>query len=150
MFDQYTQQGTAANQAYGDAVGLNGQEGYDRAVTNFRTNPGYDFAVDQATEAAKRNASSLGMLGSGNTMIGIADRAQGMADQQFQQYLDNLFRSSGQGQSAATTQAGYMTAVSYTHLDVYKRQVSGGFTEELLGRPTKEWIGRESVEIQAA
>ena len=45
-------------------------------------------------------------------------QAQGMADQQFQQYLDNLFRSSGQGQSAATTQA-----VSYTHLDVYKRQL---------------------------
>lgn len=30
------------------------------------------------------------------------------------------------------------------------RSVSGGFTEEHFGRPTKAWIGRESVEIQAA
>ena len=151
LFDQYTQQGTAANQAYGDAVGLNGQEGYDRAVTNFRTNPGYDFAVDQATEAAKRNASSLGMLGSGNTMIGIADRAQGMADQQFQQYLDNLFRSSGQGQSAATTQAGYMTGLGdleYGH-NASKAGLAHG-TETAVGNSNSQLYADINAAKQAA
>lgn len=114
LFDQYTQQGGAANQAYGDALGLGGQEGYDRATDAFRTGPGYEFAVNQATEAAKRNASSLGMLGSGNTMMAIADRSQGLADQQWQSYLDNLFRASGQGQQAASQQAGLIAGLGDT------------------------------------
>ena len=108
-------------------------------MTNFRTNPGYDFAVNQATEAAKRNASSLGMLGSGNTMIGIADRAQGMADQQFQQYLDNLYRASGQGLQASTSQAGYTAGLGdleYGH-NAAKAGLAHG-TEQAVGNSNSQ------------
>lgn len=111
LFDQYAQQGGQAAGAYGDAIGLNGPEGNDRAVAAFRAGPGYNFAVDQANEAVKRNAAATGMLGSGNTLIGISDRTRNMADQEYQRYLDNLFRASGQGQSAATTQAGLITGL---------------------------------------
>lgn len=109
LFDDYTQQGSAANRAYGDAIGLGGQEGYDRAVENFRTGPGYQFAVDQATEAALRAASRTGNIASGNTAIAIADRAQNLADQEYQRYLDNLFRAGGQGLEAAGAQSGTLT-----------------------------------------
>jgi len=151
LFDQYTQTGGQATGAYGDAIGLNGQEGYDRAVTNFRTNPGYDFAVKQATEAAKRNASSLGMLGSGNTMIGIADRAQGMADQQFQQYLDNLYRASGQGLQASTSQAGYTAGLGdleYGH-NAAKAGLAHG-TEQAVGNSNSQLYADINAAKQAA
>jgi hypothetical protein len=111
LFDQYAQQGGQATGAYGDAIGLNGADGYDRATEAFRTGPGYQFAVDQANEAVKRNAAATGMLGSGNTLIGISDRTRGMADQEYQRYLDNLFRASGQGQTAASQQAGLITGL---------------------------------------
>lgn len=114
LFDDYTRTGGAAAGAYGDAIGLGGDEGYARAHEAFRAGPGYQFAVDEATEAAKRNASSLGMLGSGNTLMAISDRAQGLADQQWSQYLDNLYRASGQGLNAAGAQAGHISSYGDT------------------------------------
>jgi hypothetical protein len=135
LFDEYTQQGGQAAGAYGDAIGLNGQEGYDRATDAFRTGPGYNFAVDQANEAVKRNAAATGMLGSGNTLIGISDRTRGMADQEYQRYLDNLFRASGQGQSAATTQAGLITGLGdFLYGDNAARAALEHGTETSLGQ----------------
>ncbi|AHB50325.1 hypothetical protein W911_14340 [Hyphomicrobium nitrativorans NL23] len=151
LFDQYTQQGGAATGAYGDAIGLGGADGYERATESFRTGPGYQFAVDQATEAAKRNASSLGMLGSGNTMMAIADRSQGLADQEYQRYLDNLFRASGQGQSAATTQAGLMTGLGdlqYGH-NAAKAGLAHG-TETGVGQSNAQLFADRNAANQAA
>lgn len=111
LFDEYTQQGGQAAGAYGDAIGLGGQEGYDRAVESFRAGPGYQFAVDQGTEAALRAASRTGNIASGNTAIAISDRAQGLADQEYQRYLDNLFRASGQGLQATGQQAGFISGL---------------------------------------
>lgn len=151
LFDQYTQQGGAANQAYGDAIGLGGQEGYDRTLESFRTGPGYQFSVDQATEAAKRNASSLGMLGSGNTMMAIADRSQGLADQQWNTYLDNLFRASGQGQQAATTQAGLIAGLGdFEYGDAASRAALAHGTETSVGQSNAQRHADEYAAKQAA
>jgi hypothetical protein len=76
--------------AYEDAIGINGAEGNQRAVDNFHAGPGYNFAVDQATDAAARKAASLGIAGSGNTLDAIRGRAQGFADQEYGQHLSRL------------------------------------------------------------
>lgn len=151
LFDQYTQNGGAATGAYGDAIGLGGQDGYDRATEAFRTGPGYEFAVKQATEAAKRNASSLGMLGSGNTMMAISDRAQGLADQEYQRYLDNLFRASGQGLTATGQQAGLITGLGdleYGH-NAAKAGLAHG-TETQVGASAAQRIADTQAAKQSA
>jgi hypothetical protein len=76
--------------AYGDAAGINGPEGYERAVASFRTNPGYEFTIDQALQAINRNAAATGRLASGNTDIDVANYVTGLADQQWDDYVSRL------------------------------------------------------------
>lgn len=73
-----------------DALGVNGATGNDRAVEAFRAGPGYQYAVDQAMEAIKRNAASTGALAGGNTLAALSDRAGNMADQEYQTWVNNL------------------------------------------------------------
>lgn len=129
-FQQFIDMGVNANNAYGDALGLNGQEGYTRAVDTFHANPGYQFQVDQANEAVKRNASATGMLGSGNTLAGIADRTRSLADTEYQQYLDNLFRGTGSGQTAAQGQASVLSNLASAELGTGDKKADLGWTSE--------------------
>lgn len=76
---------------YLDAIGANGPEGYARAVSSFKTTPGYNFSVNEATDAVARNAARLGLTGSGNTLQAISDRAQNVADTEYGNWLDRLF-----------------------------------------------------------
>jgi hypothetical protein len=96
-FSPYQQTGGAANSMYGNALGLNGQTGYDAAVGAFNQGPGFQFALDQANQNILRNSAATGGLASGNVLTALGDRAQGMQNQEYQTWLDNLFRGSGQG-----------------------------------------------------
>lgn len=100
-YDPFLQQGTAANAMYGNALGLNGQTGYDAAVGAFQHNPGWDFALNEANQNVLRNQAATGALNSGGTLQALSDRAQGLQNQQYQTWLDNLFRGSGQGLQGA-------------------------------------------------
>lgn len=105
-YQPYADTGLSALGQYSDATGLNGQEGYDRAVGSFRASPGYDWQVEQATDAVARKASALGALGSGNTMAAITDRASNLADQEYDDYLDRLSGLTELGYTATGAQAG--------------------------------------------
>jgi hypothetical protein len=80
----------AGSTLYQDALGINGPEGITRAKAAFTTSPGYDFAVNEATDAAARNAAKLGLAGSGNALDAIRGRAQGIASGEYGSYLDRL------------------------------------------------------------
>lgn len=75
---------------YADAMGVNGQEGYDQAGHRFHTSPGYEFQVDQGLDALERRASARGQLGSGNLSADTMQYMQGLADQEWDDYLNNL------------------------------------------------------------
>lgn len=98
-----------APRAYADALGGNGQEGYDRATTAFRTGPGYDFALNQGLEALNRTASSRGMLASGNNTMDLYNYAHGVADQEWDDYLDRLNGEQQFGADIAGRRAGIYT-----------------------------------------
>lgn len=100
-YDPFLQQGTAANAMYGNALGLNGQAGYDAATGAFHENPGYQFLVDQGEQGVLRNNAAMGGVASGKTLEDLTKFRVGLADQTWQQYLDNLFRGSGQGLQGA-------------------------------------------------
>lgn len=86
---------------YGNAVGANGPQGYADALKNFQTQPGYQFALDQGSQNVMRNQAKTGQLASGGTNIDLQNLGQGMADQEYQKYVQNLLPFLQQGNQAA-------------------------------------------------
>jgi hypothetical protein len=106
LYEPYRTTGLAALGQYADATGVNGQGGYDKATASFRASPGYQYTVDQASDQVARKASALGVLGSGNTMAAITDRAGHLADQEYGSYMDRLNGLTQLGYGATGAQAG--------------------------------------------
>jgi hypothetical protein len=89
----YAPLGAEANRGfstYGDAAGINGAAGQNRATQNFRAGPGYQFQLAQGIDASTRAAAAAGMAASGNTMQSAQRLGSGLADQEFQKYMTNL------------------------------------------------------------
>src|SRR5215217_781591 len=107
-FNPYAETGLKGFNLYADALGINGPGGNTNAVGAFKAGPGYQWAVDQATDAIARKAGSLGTLGGGNTMAAISDRAGHMADQEYDQWLGRLQGVGQTGYNATGAQAGLM------------------------------------------
>lgn len=94
--------------AYANALGVNGPQGNAAAVANFQGSPGYQYQLQQATDNYLRNAASTGMLGSGNTAAGVTQLAGNLANQNWQQYVQNLQPFlSGANTAAGGVQQGY-------------------------------------------
>ncbi|XNY05202.1 hypothetical protein ACMFL9_12025 (plasmid) [Sinorhizobium meliloti] len=104
-YDPYTTAGRDATSMYSNAVGLGGAEGNAAATGAFQAGPGYNFALEQGTNAALRGASAAGMLNSGNTLTALSQYGQGLANQEYGSWLDRLKGLSSQGLSAAGGQA---------------------------------------------
>jgi hypothetical protein len=113
-FQPYAEGGAAAFGSYQDALGLNGADGRARAVDAFRTGPGYDFMVNQSTDAAARKASALGLTASGNTLDAITRLGSNLADQEYGSYLDRLSGVSQMGMTATGQQAGVLQGMGTT------------------------------------
>lgn len=79
----------AGTNLYLDALGVNGADGNSRATNSFQAGPGYQWNVDQATDAVARKANALGGIG-GNALAAISDRAGQMANQEYGSWLDRL------------------------------------------------------------
>lgn len=92
--------------AYSDAAGANGAAGYDRARTNFQTNPGYQFQMDQGLQALNRTHAAAGNLSSGNADADTLKYATGLANQSYTGYLAGLQPYLGQQTSATQGAAG--------------------------------------------
>lgn len=104
-YQPWVDSGTAANTMYSNALGLNGSDGNAAATSAFQTGPGYQFALDQGTQAALRGASASGMLNSGNTLTALTEYGQGIANQEYGSWLDRLNGVSSNGLQAASGQA---------------------------------------------
>lgn len=104
--DPWTTAGQGALTAYQGSLGLGGDAARDSAVAAYRTSPGYERRVSEATDAVARKASALGALGSGNTMQAISDRANYLADEDYGRWQGQVQGVADRGQQAATTQAG--------------------------------------------
>lgn len=104
-YNPYTKAGAGAVGMYSNALGLNGAKGNAAATGAFQAGPGYQFAMDQGTQAALRGASAAGMLNSGNTLTALTGYGQGLANQEYGNWLDRLNGLSNTGLSAANGQA---------------------------------------------
>ena len=86
----------------GNALGLGGAAGNAQALQGFQNNPGYQFQLQQGTQNVDRNQAAAGMLGSGNTDAAVSNYTTGLANQSWNQYLQNLQPYLGAAQNAAT------------------------------------------------
>ncbi len=111
-YDPYLTAGSSATNMYSNALGLNGSSGNDAATSAFQTSPGYQFTLDQGTQAALRGASAAGMLNSGNTLTALSQYGTGLANQEYGSWLDRLNGLSGQGLSAANGASGALGNVA--------------------------------------
>lgn len=73
---------------YMDSLGINGAGGTQRAQDAFTTGPGYQFMVDEATNAAQRGAARFSP--GGNEIDAITRTASGLAGQEYNNYLTRL------------------------------------------------------------
>ena len=126
-FDPFVQTGTAANAMYGNAIGLNGAGGNAAATGAFQAGPGYQFQLDQGLQALDRGAASRGMLSSGNLLQAEQKYGSDLANQEYQKWVDNLFRGSTSGQTAAGSQAAILTGQGQTGYDAGKTLGSLGY-----------------------
>lgn len=98
----------AGTNALGNALGLNGPQGSAAAVQAFQANPGYQFGLNQGLNAVQARQQQMGQGASGNAMLALNDYAQNYANQNWQQYLQNLQPYQNQAtQNAALNLQGY-------------------------------------------
>jgi hypothetical protein len=97
-----TDLGPGANGLLGDALGTGGADGTARALAAFQTDPGYQFQMDQGQQALDRTAAARGQFQSGETGLDTLRFSQGLADQGWQKWLQNLMGGI-QGETASNT-----------------------------------------------
>lgn len=149
-YQPWVTSGGAANTMYGNALGLNGADGNAAATGAFQAGPGYQFAMDQGTQAALRGASAGGMLNSGNTLTALTQFGQGLANQEYGSWLDRLSGMSAQGLSAAGGQASGYGGLA----DLYQRGtdnrlgLESSVTQGLMGA-NNQWAQGKEAQNQA-
>lgn len=92
--------GTAAT------AGTDGTAAANAAFDQFRKSTGYDFRVNQGMNAVNSGYAGKGAIKSGAAMKAINDYGQGMASQEFGNYLNALGNQQSLGMSAGSALAG--------------------------------------------
>jgi hypothetical protein len=87
---RYGAAGNTALTAAFNALGLNGPGGNAAATAMFQSSPGYQFALGQGLNAVARGANAAGMAASGNELQASQKFGQGLADQDWQTWLNNV------------------------------------------------------------
>lgn len=90
IYQPYMDTGTNALTAYGDFMGLHGQEAADTAMKGFQSSPGYGFQVSEGLRAVDAGAAAKGMLRSGATLKAEQTLGNNLANQDFSNYMTRL------------------------------------------------------------
>lgn len=112
-----------APQNYANALGLNGAAGNAAATGAFHASPGYQYSLDQGLDSVMRKQASTGQLGSGNTLAALQTRGQGIADQDYNSWLDRL---NGASTTALNGQSGALGGLATTYGTLGTNQASLG------------------------
>lgn len=96
LLDPRHDQESAAMQRVNALLGLPGGDGSDPTEV-LRNTPGYEWLRSQGIQARDRSAAGQGGLVSGNTLVALEEYGQGLADQTFDDYLQNVMGLQSQG-----------------------------------------------------
>ena len=97
------------------ALGIGTPQQVSAAGSAFSNDPGYQFALQQAQQAAERAAAAGGMTASGNLIDAEQRNAINLQNQQYQNWINNL-KGVGQMGLGATQAGAAGQATGYTNL----------------------------------
>jgi len=89
--------GQGADTTLSSSLGLNGQTAN---YSNFENMPGYQFAVQQGTQAIQRQAAAMGNAYTPNTAAAVGQYVTGTASQDYNTYISQLMGAAGLGTTA--------------------------------------------------
>jgi hypothetical protein len=92
-------------------------------AASFENTPGYQFALQQGMSGVNRNAAASGNLYSSGTLAAVGANQQGLASQNYQNYVGNLMSMAGLGGQAAGINAGAATQAGG---NIASTQLTGG------------------------
>ena len=98
--------GQGADTSLGSALGTNGQPAN---YSGFENMPGYQFAIQQGTQATQRQAAAMGSAYTPNTAAAIGQYVTGTAMGDYNTYISQLMGAAGLGTSANTALTGAQT-----------------------------------------
>jgi hypothetical protein len=98
-YSPYTTAGGNAAAALSSAEGTNGSA---PNYSGFENMPGYQFAVNQGTQAIQRQAASMGSAYTPNTAQAVGQYVTGTAMQDYNNYISQLQATAGMGETAAS------------------------------------------------
>lgn len=94
----YMQGGQGAYNLYNDFMGVNGRPAQSNAMTNYQSSPYMSYLQQQGQRAVDRRANAGGGYYSGNALAEASRVNQGIASQDYNQYLAQLAQLGQQGQ----------------------------------------------------
>ncbi len=83
-------------------LGLNGEGRQQNAFDRFKDSPGQAFLRERGERALLQNQAAIGGLGGGNVRSALQEQGIGFAQQQYNQYANQLAGLSGMGNTTAT------------------------------------------------
>lgn len=120
--------GLRGSTLYADALGANGAEGSARALDAYTVSPGYQFQLDQGQQALDRRAAMTGRLSSGNSDLDALKYSQGLASQDWNQWLGNLTGGVDRTTGLLRDKSGLATDTANARLGV-AGDVASGYTD---------------------
>ena len=120
----YTDLGQNAMGAYQNLLGIgkDGKVDPQLAQQTLRNMPGYQFAQQQGQNQTLAAAGAMGMGLSGNTLAGLSTFNQGLADQTYQNELQNLLQPVQIGQASSANQAANIGQGAQNMGNIYQNQ----------------------------
>lgn len=136
--------GNAASKSLGAQLGITGQPADYSAYYN---SPGYQFAVDQGTQAINRQASANGSLYTPNTLINVGKYVTGTASQNYNNYMQNLLAAAGLGSqaNAGISNAALTTGANVSQLEQNQGNANASGTAGTTGAITNLLGGASGV-----
>lgn len=111
-YSPWTEGGKNALSMYQNALGLNGAAGNDAARSAFQASPGYNWQLGQGLQSIDRSAAAKGFLNSGNAATAAMGYGQGVANQDWGNWLNRLGGLQTQGLAAAGGETGRQGALA--------------------------------------
>lgn len=97
--------GKTALGTYMSELGLG--EGATGPSNAFKETPGYQWRVQQGEQGVLNNLSAMGMKNSGRALKSLETFRQGIASEEYGNWLNRIAGVAGQGQQQANSMAGY-------------------------------------------
>lgn len=99
--------GLLLGKQYDPATGKSVDLSPEQRAGLFQQSPGYQFRLDQAIQSVQRSQASRGNLLSGGAQKELTQYSQGIASDEYSNYINQLASLATMGQNAATSSGGF-------------------------------------------